>query len=161
MMATEADIAWAAGFLEGEGCFFCGKDNALRVVVTQKQKWPLEKMEEIFGGQILSIKKANGREYWQSQWFNSNAVPICQAVLPYLSPRRFGQVKYATGRYYDNMIKQLTRKVSRLQSCPKGHADTGHYTLRPDNANFGAGNVYCKHCSREAATVKRLAKASC
>lgn len=85
---TLLDIAWAAGIYEGEGS--CqgrphkGSTHGDHVTVSQKDKWLLEKLKQLFGG---SIKKHTGDCYL---WFLCG--PRCRGFLmtiyPFLSPRR-------------------------------------------------------------------------
>ncbi len=66
-MAWEHDIAWLAGFLDGEGCFEIARRSAdsglLRpsLSVTQKDRQPLDKVVRLVGG---SLSK-DGRGYWR------------------------------------------------------------------------------------------------
>lgn len=56
-MITEAEWAWAAGFIDGEGCFtprktHGGKYRTITLVVGQVRKEPLEKLAKILGVQV-------------------------------------------------------------------------------------------------------------
>jgi len=46
------DLYWAAGFLEGEGCFSHGSDGTESVLASQVQREPLERLVAFFGGTI-------------------------------------------------------------------------------------------------------------
>lgn len=49
---SKIDMAWVAGFYEGEGCagfFKIHNTRALRVNIAQKDKTPLEKIRRLFG----------------------------------------------------------------------------------------------------------------
>src|SRR2546428_4903120 len=50
-LPTIEDVAWATGFLEGEGCFSFSRGGA-RIGVSQNQREPLEKLQRFFGGRI-------------------------------------------------------------------------------------------------------------
>lgn len=54
----EKDFYWAAGFLEGEGSFsiMSGTDLRARITAGQKIIEPLQKLLEIFGGRIYTLK---------------------------------------------------------------------------------------------------------
>jgi hypothetical protein len=55
---TIKDIHWAAGFLEGEGCF--GKSHNRKgsefILVSQVHKDPIKKLQELFGG-VVKLQK--------------------------------------------------------------------------------------------------------
>jgi hypothetical protein len=56
---AETDYAWAAGFIDGEGCFSIQlKDGYYRAMltITQVDPRPLHKLQHIFGGVVLYIK---------------------------------------------------------------------------------------------------------
>jgi hypothetical protein len=52
VLPTSEDVAWATGFLEGEGCFSFSGGGTAQVSVVQNQKEPLEKLQRFFGGRI-------------------------------------------------------------------------------------------------------------
>ncbi len=56
------DVAWAAGFIEGEGTFVCSHGRGIRVKVVQVNREPLDKLQRLFGGKIYR-QKTYGR--WQ------------------------------------------------------------------------------------------------
>ena len=49
-----ADIAWAAGFFDGEGCISRHtKSGKWRLVVQQNMREPLDVLQGLFGGSVL------------------------------------------------------------------------------------------------------------
>lgn len=88
---TVADIAWAAGFIDGEGCFTLAKSGrssasaywrAPLVSAGQKTLRPLEKLHSMFGGKIYGPQKS-GMWYWKLQ--NAEQVrTVVPILLPYL-----------------------------------------------------------------------------
>ena len=92
---TDIEIAWAAGLMEGEGCFYTFMGNGGRsgpyigINVTSTDRDVLEKLKGICGGNILSKKTAsNYKPAWQWQLYSKKAVPILSAIRPYLGERR-------------------------------------------------------------------------
>lgn len=100
-MPTEIEIAWAAGFLDGEGCFsaYFKKPNkpghnspmSLWVVAAQVVEEPIDKLHEMFGGyKTFHVRpQANWRDIWQ--WKITSAVhliPFLETVIPYLIVKR-------------------------------------------------------------------------
>lgn len=95
---TAADIAWAAGFLEGDGYF--GKNRTtLEVSATQKTAWPLERLQEMFGGTLGQVTKqglSRGNTYWRWRISGNNARRCWFLVRDWMSPRRQQQ-----GEFFD------------------------------------------------------------
>jgi hypothetical protein len=90
-MTVDTDIAWAAGFLDGEGHFGArfrsGGRTSLGVELTASQthKAPIDKLVEIFGGAVheVSKKTTTGRTTWQ--WTIASGKRL-REVLPLLIP---------------------------------------------------------------------------
>lgn len=57
MSVDVRDLHWAAGFLEGEGCFHFSKARHLHVSVAQVNKEPLDRLRNIFRGGSLYLHK--------------------------------------------------------------------------------------------------------
>lgn len=93
MTPSQEDIAWAAGFLEGEGCFGA-KVRATGVYGSinagQVNREPLERLQAMFGGSIRPA--ANGTIFvWAVAGELSRAA--VRLVYPWLSRRRQAQVE--------------------------------------------------------------------
>jgi hypothetical protein len=61
-----ADLHWAAGFLEGDGCFIRSTPSKLnrsteRVMSRQNDREALERLQSFFGGRILTISQKSNR----------------------------------------------------------------------------------------------------
>ena len=92
---TDVAIAWAAGFFDGEGNISVQTINAPRRVtvallqclrVDQVDPRPLQRLKEIFGGQVgasREVKPPRQRRYW---WIIKNraARTALSAMRPYL-----------------------------------------------------------------------------
>ena len=50
---TETDIAYAAGFFDGEGCISISKNGAVDIRVTNTAKNVLVRLQNIFADQLL------------------------------------------------------------------------------------------------------------
>ena len=87
---TEAEVAWAAGFIEGEGSFF-KNGGGLTVRATQVQKEPLERLQKWFGGSVL----LQGQPIWKWTVCGDRARRVVQLTYPWFSPRRQEQVDRA------------------------------------------------------------------
>lgn len=83
------EIAWAAGFFDGEGSigiYATGKTGyqyRLSVQVSQKGNTDsLEKFKELFGGQISCQDKS--QNYWRWMVYSRQAGNMLEIILPYL-----------------------------------------------------------------------------
>lgn len=97
----DIDVAWAAGFLDGEGCFHIGKAKSRngktlivgRVKANQANHIdPIEKLHSLFGGQIWTRgnKTSTGKTVyeWQIQAAKDLKAAIPR-LLPYLVVKKF------------------------------------------------------------------------
>ena len=79
------DSAWAAGFVDGEGCISLTSHRTLVLRVSQKDLRPLRKLKEMFGGSIRPQKPTGC-----AQWYLSSAYAVAaiQQMLPFLILKR-------------------------------------------------------------------------
>ncbi len=95
---TDEELAWAAGFLEGEASFSgnSGKDQRTRIGVPQINREPLEKLLVLFGGTIYGPYAQRGD---LSVWFirGNKAKDLMLSLRPRMSKRRQGQIDLAIG----------------------------------------------------------------
>jgi hypothetical protein len=106
MKAT--DLHWAAGFLEGEGCFTPINKKHARISVSQKNEEPLLKLQALMGGSIKPLTRVRpmlvgGRIVQQEssilRWTLNGlaAKPFLEKLLPLMSVKRQGQMKTSLG----------------------------------------------------------------
>ena len=108
-MATEAEIAWAAGFYEGEGTFFVrrsrGRDvpsfpNGLVLTICQHNEEPLLKFHGIFNlGHIYGRIRRGKHVWWYSVSRTTDALHIAELMWPLLSERRQEQILDAVDEF--------------------------------------------------------------
>ena len=99
---SELDLAWAAGFLEGEGSFR-NAGHSLQVKANQAStREPLERLQTIFGGSICPYscqKQRDAGRPWNDGWnwivCGGSALQTMQSLRPLLSQRRQGQIDAA------------------------------------------------------------------
>lgn len=86
LMDRSYELAWAAGFLDGEGCFTVLPSNGnyqCLVDAAQMNPEPLMKLKKLFGGNLRFANSVyGGNWYWRV--YASNASEVAKAVLPYL-----------------------------------------------------------------------------
>ena len=137
-MISTKSLAWAAGFLEGEGSFYAPKPSlgsTIAVSAPQMQREPLERLQQIFGG---SINGRAGAGIFTWVVYGTPAAAIMMTLAVMMSPRR----KAAIVRALEGWRKQRLSYAFRTH-CPKGHAYT------PDNllGNKDRHRV-CRACNR-------------
>lgn len=91
---TIRDLEWAAGFLEGEGCF--SSRNSEKVQVAQVSSEPLSRLKKIFGGHINYLPgRGNSRDYFTWSVSGSRARGVMLTLYSLLSGRRQRQIETA------------------------------------------------------------------
>lgn len=96
---TLQDLAWAAGFIEGEGCFSVhkytksGKKPHPFMGATQVQREPLERLVRYFGGQISKSQHKIGQPIHLWRVYGTRARGVAMTLYAWLSPRRRGQAQ--------------------------------------------------------------------
>ena len=88
------DIAWAAGFIDGDGMisFFRRSDRRqefyIQVSATNTNRDPLEKLQLMFGGSICSMNKEKPGSKWKASWCwivaRGTAERTIDVLLPHL-----------------------------------------------------------------------------
>ena len=95
------DLAWAAGFLEGEGWFGRNtryKTGSETVSAPQKQREPLDRLMAIFGGTLRSgstNKSYPENIYWNWRCHGVRARGVMMTMYQFMSPRRKEQIRTA------------------------------------------------------------------
>ena len=142
------EIDWAAGFLEGEGCFHPnhGK-NVINPTVTcsQVQLQPLSRLIDIFGGRIYFLTdKRNGKKINRWDTTSARAVGIMFTLYGLMSPWRKKQIRIAIAAW------KSKRPLAKYRTCcPRGHAYDEKNTIRPK----GGGRI-CRICRKEERTLE-------
>ncbi len=80
----DIDLAYTAGFFDGEGCISISKNGAVDLRIVNTAKNVLLKIQSIFGGSITDrSQKVNKRQYAYSI-YGSNAIEFLKLIRPYL-----------------------------------------------------------------------------
>jgi len=120
----KTDIAWAAGFFDGEGCITT-PGNSVTISVSQKVREPLDKFISIFkiGEVRLYHHKYRGADYgiYTIHLSGENALGILQLMLPYLTVKKEKAWDAISNReyLYNRDLKRL-RTIALLHS--KGYS---------------------------------------
>jgi hypothetical protein len=113
MPLSLTDIAWAAGFYEGEGSV-----AERSAVISQVNRWPLERLFLLFGGNIHKTRRDTRYEAQEIfQWVicGQNGRDFIRAIYPFLSPKRQNQIniKFLTDEKL--ALKQAAFKIKRSE----------------------------------------------
>jgi len=100
---SQRDLGWAAGFLEGEGCFQTGKgrdgrSRSITVTATQVQKEPCERLSAMFGGPVRQYKHSagsRGQPFYRWTIHGTRARGVMLTLFSLMSPRRKQQIRAA------------------------------------------------------------------
>lgn len=158
-MISALQIAWAAGFLEGEGCFRMQRSRSSKtgrvtghsivILATQVQREPLARLAGLFGGS-LHCQEHRPNPNWQPLWrwvlTGHRAAGLMFSMYSLLSPRRKEQVLAAIDVWKTRRLAPALRRT-----CPKGHDYAAH--LQKDGRRR---RRRCLACRRKGAAPPRL-----
>lgn len=88
---TEADLSYAAGYLDGEGCFTVGEHWKIFVTCTNTCRAAIDWLQDMFGGTVSGpsrVRKANWRPTYQWKISSKQAAAVVAALLPYLKEKK-------------------------------------------------------------------------
>ena len=95
---TTTDIAWVAGFLEGEGSFIPRNKGGAQVTACQVQREPLERLAKILGGRVIGRHRTRARNLIHDWRISSDrARGVMSTIYSLMSPRRKRQIRRALG----------------------------------------------------------------
>lgn len=93
------DLEWAAGFLEGEGCFRRSKTTET-IDAAQVNPEPLQRIQRIFGGRIWHRKPQQENASPADMWYvaGPRARGVMFTLYALLTAKRRAQIRRALGR---------------------------------------------------------------
>lgn len=121
----DVDVAWFAGFLEGEGSFVKRTDNnGILISVSSTDLDVLRKVEKIFGGSIYEAKRKNKPKHWKDAWYwktnsSKDCARILKQIMPYMGQRRRGKIQECLLIHERSIQKQEEKAVSVLKKRSK------------------------------------------
>ena len=142
MMLSDRDIAWAAGFLEGEGCFALNRKTCC-ITAAQVQREPLERLLRLFGGKIYDIKRKSSKHQDFSRWdlHGPKAAGLMMTLWSLMSPRRRDQIGKALAVWRAAPLTDAERLKVR-GTCRRGH------DLSTEGYVNNLGYRVCRPCMR-------------
>ena len=121
-MGKETELAWAAGFFDGEGCTFSNGKDYPRMVAAQMDRRPLDRLHAAVGFGIVKPVRRGGFEWVVSDWQDVRIVHML--LWPYLSqPKR----EQANAKWDTFEARRATDP-----QLGQGRGGAGHSTRRND-----------------------------
>ena len=140
----DIDLAWAAGFMDGDGCFtitFAGGYFIPQISACGRDVRPIIRLKELFGGRIeTSLTKqiqkfSGGKEMYKWHCTDATAYRVCKLLQPFLVLKQeqaecvieLGSLKSKWTRISDEVKLQqalLHVRCSRLNNTYIGLAAT-------------------------------------
>lgn len=148
-MATDVQIAWAAGLFEGEGSCFVGSGQRQPIVslVTTDQDIA-ERFATIIGiGNVYSYDRPPNKRYWRwSVQSRDDVLRVLGILFPLLGERR--------QQAASEVIERATKVNDGEGYCHAGHdlSDPQHLYVHQKT-----GKRHCRTCRDERRRVLRLA----
>jgi hypothetical protein len=142
-MTRKEEIAWAAGFYEGEGCIIYSRSersSVWRITVVNTDLEPLERFMKVVGaGSIYEVpKKYQAHHKKCFQWQTARSADIYAVVdllWDHLSARRKEQIN-------DTIRRREERKEQRAKHCSGCGCPVDEHTE-------GCRQCYFRHWSRD------------
>lgn len=117
MTVSVSDIAWLAGFLEGEGAFVLTSKVQPMITVSQKDREPLDKLVSMVGGKV---KKKCSQGYKKGWIYNveiasRRAAGIMMTIFSFMSKRRQVKIMEILDAWKKHPTKNLPYKFREAQ----------------------------------------------
>jgi len=152
-MITTTQIAWAAGFLEGEGSFDCANGTP-RVSAAQVQREPLDRLSAMFGGRIWSKPPSgfSAQPIWTWVLPSRRSVQAMMTLFVLMSPRRQEQIERALRRWR----AARNMKAAGSNICRRGHIIEGANAQHLPSRTFPRCRACANAAKRERRRLARL-----
>lgn len=143
-MITVPQIAWAAGFLEGEGSFGC-YGGTPRVTAAQVQKEPLDRLAMMFGGRMWLKPAGNGfrnkKPIWTWVLNKQRSAEVMMTLYTFMSPKRQDEIEKSLGAW---KASRSIRKAG-AKMCLRGHAIEGYNAMVVPDRTY----PICRTCKND------------
>lgn len=154
------DLAWAAGFWDGEGCMYRDKRTDVPTLQITQAGDEGEQLCERFlhslgvGGTIYARSQASLPDYYKPQFvgitWGEQAALAFDRARPYLSDTKIGQAEDAISIWRERQRSYVHPFAARTH-CKSGH----EYT--PENIRMRGDTRICLTCRRERALASYYA----
>ena len=108
-MVTTRGLEWAAGFLDGEGCFRYGS-TAPQIVCAQVSRELLDKLDGIIGPGVFwlvdnSKKNPNWKPCWYWELNGSKAIQAMMTLWVLLSTKRKSEIETVLAKWKTKRVR--------------------------------------------------------
>lgn len=83
-MISDVDLAYAAGFFDGEGCITIAKNGAVDVRITNTGINVLQRLQSTFGGNIGNRSQKVNKKQYSYCFYGDNAIEFIKKIKPFL-----------------------------------------------------------------------------
>ena len=142
----DADLAWLAGILEGEGSFMIRKNGVggkiylyPTIAVSMTDQDVIDRVAAFFGTSVYEMPKyrragyANPKQQWKATLTGSRAAAMMQALLPWMGRRRSQKIAEILTEYSQFEPSALRRQLSCSIAAAKRPRVAGRFmTDEPD-----------------------------
>lgn len=108
------EIYWAAGFIEGDGCFSNTGKTPQVSAAQSYTKEPLERLEKIFGGTISELRP----KVFQWRIYGAKAIGVMFTLYSMMSEKRRKQIEEAVTKW--KLLKR-DHRIKDFHLCKRGH----------------------------------------
>jgi hypothetical protein len=123
----ELEYAWAAGFIEADGCIHLSrKDNGrAMVIIVQRDLQPIQRLRRIFDhtSHVGIVTRHGGTaQYYRVVFHSQRAIEVLEKILPYLDYKR---------AYAELALELLHRRIAWDRAYGRGR---GHVVSETEKA---------------------------
>jgi hypothetical protein len=146
---TIQELYWAAGFLEGEGCFTKTR-SCITVSASQVQFQPLEKLQKLLGGKnyYYESRKPKHSPYYRWVTYGEKAEEIMKALFPLMSPKRQYRISELLSFYAALPGRNYVR-------TGRTHCKRGHIRNEENSYVDSRRHIICRVCKGEWQVKRR------
>jgi len=132
-MEANETLAYAAGFLDGEGCVMTrgGTISSIIVQVTNSNESVIHYMNALLPGRIYGQKRYGRKRIYRLVWTGQEAVNVLELLMPYLVVKR--TVAELALEFWYNCIAYADIDTGEFVSAPTTvgrHLDEAELILR-------------------------------
>jgi hypothetical protein len=158
--ARQLELAWAAGFFDGEGTAYLCQSNRIyyhfRLALPQVERGPLERFQAAVGGAGIiggpyKPSSGGGRPIHRWRCNSVQGKEVLKKLWPYLCEVKRAQATKALA----GEIRKFDKAPGSRTHCPQGHA----YDLRNTAFSKRNGDRHCRKCDAIAHQQSRAKKA--
>ena len=143
--SSRLEVAWAAGFFDGEGSTSCharGAYRSLQMSVSQVERSPLERFRQALGrrGTISQPRRTKCQPISQWRAYSAEANAAIELLYPYLCLPKQEQAISALTNYYFRYTRIANYRIGGV--CRAGHSllTADSFYIAPD------GSKECGKC---------------